>query len=107
VGFRPPGRRPSPTVRADVVVLDERGKPVELYDAKYDAKYKVTGETPSADDIYQLVTYCERLGLREATLVRPGAGEPTEISIGGCLIRAVRLCVDDLPSQVAMSTKRE
>lgn len=80
------------TVSADVVVLDRADAPVELFDAKY----KAVSEMPSAGDIYQMVTYCERLRLDRATLVYPGIGEPTEVSVGNCRIRTVRLSLADL-----------
>lgn len=39
--------------------------------ALYDAKYKWIEKAPGRGDIYQMVTYCERLSLDEATLVYP------------------------------------
>lgn len=71
---------------ADVVVWDGR-KLVALYDAKY----KDPGAVPAADDVYQLVTYCDRLGLSEATLVYPGSVEPREFRVGTRVIRMVGL----------------
>lgn len=79
--------RPSPVASADVVVLDDRNDPAELYDAKY----KAAGPTPSANDIYQMVTYCERLGLDEATLVHPGSARRTEVSVGDRRIHTLLL----------------
>src|SRR4051794_14458292 len=67
--------RATPTVAADVIVFSS---PKVLYDAKY----KPVGATLSADDVYQMVTYCERLGLPEATLVYPGTGNTTTACIG-------------------------
>jgi 5-methylcytosine-specific restriction endonuclease McrBC regulatory subunit McrC len=55
------GQLPS---EADVVVLKD-GSVVALYDAKY----KWLDKAPSRGDVYQMVTYCERLELSEATLV--------------------------------------
>jgi len=48
-------------VAADAVVMSTPP-------ALYDAKYKPAGPTPSADDVYQMITYCERLDTDEATL---------------------------------------
>jgi 5-methylcytosine-specific restriction enzyme subunit McrC len=82
--------RSTPVAAADVVVLNNLDNPSVLYDAKY----KAAGAVPSADDIYQMVTYCERLGLSEAILVHPGRGEPTAISLGQRRIRTVQLNLD-------------
>lgn len=84
----------APAASADVVVLDEDGVPVELFDAKY----KAASAVPTAPDLYQMVTYCERLGLGRATLVHPGFGEPTEVSVGRYRIRTVRIGVEDFAS---------
>jgi len=40
--------------------------------ALFDAKYKAPEAGPSRQDIYQMIAYCESLGLAEATLVYPG-----------------------------------
>jgi 5-methylcytosine-specific restriction enzyme subunit McrC len=71
---------------ADVIVL--RGRDVV---AVYDAKYKVPDKGPSASDLYQMVTYCERLGLSEATLVYPAFREPQSYRVGARTIRTVGL----------------
>lgn len=41
--------------------------------AAVDAKYKVLGETPKREDIYQMVGYCVALGVRQAHLVHATA----------------------------------
>ncbi len=71
---------------ADVLVMDG-ARLVALYDAKY----KSPGEGPSASDVYQMVTYCERLGLRGATLVYPAFQETREYRVGERIVRAVGL----------------
>ena len=70
---------------ADLVELDPDGLPVALYDAKY----KPWGEKPSTDEVYQVVTYAYRLGLRAATLVYPGRGEYAEVAIGEYRVRTL------------------
>jgi 5-methylcytosine-specific restriction endonuclease McrBC regulatory subunit McrC len=71
---------------ADVVVMSG-----EHVVALYDAKYKWLDKAPSRDDVYQMVTYCERLGLSEATLVYPGAATRHEVRVGNRRIMAVGL----------------
>lgn len=71
------------TAAADLLEIDLDHNPVALYDAKY----KPWGAKPSADEIYQVVTYAYRLGLRTATLVYPGRGERSEISVGEYRVR--------------------
>jgi 5-methylcytosine-specific restriction endonuclease McrBC regulatory subunit McrC len=61
---------------ADAVVLDGR----EVV-ALYDAKYKWPTSAPSRDDLYQMVTYCDRLGIDDATLVYPATAEPRIVSV--------------------------
>jgi 5-methylcytosine-specific restriction endonuclease McrBC regulatory subunit McrC len=69
---------------ADVLVL--RGdQPIALYDAKY----KDIEKAPLAGDVYQMVTYCERLGLRSATLAYPTAARAKEFQVGGTFVRVV------------------
>ena len=51
-------------------VLHQGGKPI----AVYDAKYRPWRSTPSTDEIYQLFTYAQRLGVTTAALVYPAAG---------------------------------
>jgi 5-methylcytosine-specific restriction endonuclease McrBC regulatory subunit McrC len=50
-------------------VLHSGGKPI----AVYDAKYRPWRSTPSTDEIYQLFTYAQRLGVSDAALVYPAA----------------------------------
>ncbi|NYH44769.1 5-methylcytosine-specific restriction enzyme subunit McrC [Micromonospora jinlongensis] len=50
--------------------------------ALYDAKYKWPGSTPDRGDIYQMVTYCERLGLQHSTLVYPVAAPKLTVTVG-------------------------
>ena len=78
--------RSDPKSIADVVVF-ENGQPAVLFDAKY----KQPGQVPTTDDIYQMVTYCDRLGLTQAHLVHPGSGEPSTVRIGGRRITTIRL----------------
>lgn len=59
--------------------------------ALYDAKYKWPGDKPSMADIYQMVTYCMRLDLPEATLVYPAPAENGEFHIEGVTIRTIGL----------------
>ncbi len=73
---------------ADVTVWDEDERLVALYDAKY----KRVEHAPSTSDVYQMVTYCTRLGIDEATLVYPGAGEHRSYQIG-----EVAIHVEGLP----------
>lgn len=53
---------------ADVVAIFE-GRVIELLDAKY----KHMKAAPARPDVYQMVTYCEHLGIDEAALVYPTA----------------------------------
>ncbi|TXR55492.1 5-methylcytosine restriction system specificity protein McrC [Quadrisphaera setariae] len=78
------------TARADVVVLDDDGRVERLLDAKY----KRLGSTPSAADVYQMVTYCHRLGLRRASLVHPASDGPLVtrvVSIGDVDVETIQL----------------
>ena len=66
------------TAKADLVELDQHGQPTRIIDAKY----KQWQATPTAPDLYQVVTYAQRLHLGGATLVYPGAGEHSEVVVG-------------------------
>ena len=66
------------TASADLVELDSSRTPVRLYDAKY----KPLGDKPSTDEIYQVLTYAYRLGLRTGTLLYPGRGEHSTVAVG-------------------------
>ncbi|WP_174536008.1 McrC family protein [Micromonospora chalcea] len=50
--------------------------------ALYDAKYKWPGSTPDRGDLYQMITYCERLGLEHGTLVYPVATPKRSVTVG-------------------------
>jgi 5-methylcytosine-specific restriction endonuclease McrBC regulatory subunit McrC len=71
---------------ADVVVR-HRGELVALYDAKY----KWLDKAPARGDVYQMVTYCEHLGLGEATLVYPGDPGVRSIEVGNRRVYVVGL----------------
>jgi 5-methylcytosine-specific restriction endonuclease McrBC regulatory subunit McrC len=71
---------------ADVVVRDSSG-----IVALYDAKYKWPDATPSSEDIYQMVTYCERLRLTKATLCYPVHIEPRSVHVGNRTVNMVGL----------------
>lgn len=71
---------------ADVVVWDDQ-RPVALYDAKY----KLPRSTPDVSDVYQMVSYCERLGLDEATLVYPVATESKRFEVGRRVVNVIGL----------------
>jgi 5-methylcytosine-specific restriction endonuclease McrBC regulatory subunit McrC len=66
------------TAKADLVELDQRGQPISIVDAKY----KQWQATPATPDLYQVITYAQRLRLGGATLVYPGAGEHSEVVVG-------------------------
>jgi 5-methylcytosine-specific restriction endonuclease McrBC regulatory subunit McrC len=86
---------------ADVVVIDG----TRLV-ALYDAKYKWPADGPSASDVYQMVTYCERLGLPEATLVYPAFQETREYRVGNRVIRTVGLRFPGFDIEEAVRTLR-
>lgn len=83
------------TGRADVVVLADGEQPAELFDAKY----KRVGAVPSAGDVYQMVTYCQRWQVQRATLVYPGAGPTTSVRVGDVRVEVVRLPVLTSPTR--------
>lgn len=88
------------TAVADVLIF--RGEtPVALYDAKY----KDVERAPSSADVYQIVTYCERLGLTSATLAYPTAPRAAEYQVGSTFVRVVgiRDVVEDLDEWEAKS----
>ncbi len=72
---------------ADVVVLDGH-RVVALYDAKYKS---LTDRPPTSDDLYQMITYCQRLQLGEATLVYPARIDPRQVRIGDRTITVLGL----------------
>jgi McrBC 5-methylcytosine restriction system component len=59
--------------------------------ALYDAKYKWPDSTPSRADLYQMITYCDRLGLREATLIYPVATPTRTVGVGNKVITVLGL----------------
>lgn len=77
------------TAEADVVIT-ERGRVKALFDAKY----KPSESAPSSPDIYQMVTYCEALGLSEATLVYPGFVKDKTVTVQGKSVRVKGLALD-------------
>jgi 5-methylcytosine-specific restriction endonuclease McrBC regulatory subunit McrC len=87
---------------ADVVVRGD-GKLVALYDAKY----KWLDKAPTRGDIYQMVTYCERLGLGEATLVYPGSPGARSIDVGNRQIHVVGLSEPTRSNEAAGYLRRE
>lgn len=74
------------TSAADVVVRDE-AKVVGLYDAKY----KWPTKAPTTADVYQMVTYCHRLAVDEATLVYPVETPSRTLVVKGKSIHVVGL----------------
>lgn len=50
--------------------------------ALYDAKYKWPDHAPDRADLYQLITYCEQLGLKEATLIYPAEANRRTVVVG-------------------------
>lgn len=83
---------------ADVTVWQD-GKLAALYDAKY----KWPGTTPTMTDVYQMVTYCTKLGIDEATLVYPGSGHSRSFDVSGVRVRmrSLSVTVDQAGSAVA------
>jgi hypothetical protein len=78
------------TAFADLVQFDQQGRAAALYDAKY----KPWGKTPSTGDLYQAVTYADRLGLDRAHLLYPGRDERSEVTVGRC--RIIMIGIDAL-----------
>jgi hypothetical protein len=62
----------------------------------YDAKYKWPGASPSMGDVYQLVTYCTRLGITEAALVYPAQSPEKSYRVGEVTITTIGLDVTGL-----------
>lgn len=59
--------------------------------AVVDAKYKQQAKAPSSDDIYQMVTYCHRLGVSRAVLIYPAAGSDRLVNVGDIAIQIAGL----------------
>ena len=76
---------------ADVTVWDS-GKLMALYDAKY----KWPGDTPALSDVYQMVAYCTRLGINEATLVYPARAKQKSYAVGDTTIHTLGLDIESL-----------
>jgi 5-methylcytosine-specific restriction enzyme subunit McrC len=87
---------------ADVVVR-HRGELVALYDAKY----KWLDKAPARGDVYQMVTYCEHLGLGEATLVYPGDPGARSIEVGNRSVHVVGLPEPARSNEAAAYLRRE
>jgi hypothetical protein len=83
------------TASADLVEFDDSGQPM----AVYDAKYKPWGQTPSASDLYQVITYANRLGVSRAFLLYPGQGEHNEVIVGPCRVAMLGVPVLSTPPE--------
>ena len=81
---------------ADVLVLED-DRPVALYDAKY----KELSDKPSSGDIYQMVTYCLRLGLTEATLVYPAPAPQMKYEIDNITVRTMGIDISNPELELA------
>ncbi|WP_430781794.1 McrC family protein [Actinoplanes sp. G11-F43] len=78
---------PRRTGYADYVV-HQGGRPI----AVYDAKYRPWHPSPSTDEIYQLFTYAQRLGVSRAVLVHPGREHvSTTTTVGPVTFESVAL----------------
>ena len=87
---------------ADVTVWDS-GRLLALYDAKY----KWPGDTPTMSDVYQIVTYCTRLHIDEATLVYPAKAAHKSYRVGDVTVHTVGLDVTELlrdPASVQLAS---
>lgn len=74
-------------------VLYRDGEPA----AVYDAKYRPWRDTPSTDEIYQLFTYAQRLGVGRAALVYPAAvNRRTATTVGPVEIESWAVPIEDL-----------
>lgn len=86
------------TAEADVVVKSS-GRIRQIFDAKY----KSPERAPGSQDIYQMVTYCEALGLTEATLVYPGEVAGRSVTVKGKTVRTRGLSLDLSDVEAALS----
>ncbi|GAA2716567.1 McrC family protein [Actinoplanes palleronii] len=85
---------PRRTGAADFV-LWQGGKPL----AVYDAKYRPWRSSPSTDEIYQLFTYAQRLGVHTAALVYPAAeSQHTVTTVGPVTIECWAVPIEEVPS---------
>jgi 5-methylcytosine-specific restriction endonuclease McrBC regulatory subunit McrC len=74
-------------------VLYRGGEPV----AVYDAKYRPWRSWPSTDEIYQLFTYAQRLGVSHAALVYPAAeSRHTTTTVGAVTIECLAVPIEAL-----------
>jgi 5-methylcytosine-specific restriction enzyme subunit McrC len=95
-GYRFPLSSGGLVAEADVTVW--RGNElVELFDAKY--KWPVSA--PERSDLYQMITYCDRLRLLDATLVYPVETENRTVHVGSRSVRVLGL----VPSQATGSCR--
>jgi len=77
-------------------VLHSGGKPI----AVYDAKYRPWRSGPSTDEIYQLFTYAQRLGVANAALVYPAAeSHHTTTTVGPVTIECWAVPIEALDEQ--------
>jgi 5-methylcytosine-specific restriction enzyme subunit McrC len=83
---------------ADVVV-----KSLSRVVALCDAKYKWPERAPTTGDVYQMVTYCERLGIDEATLVYPQFSEPRVLTVGSRRVRVIGIGSAPFETERAMT----
>lgn len=91
---------PPMTAHADLVQVDSAQVPV----AVFDAKYKWWSTQPQAGDLYQMVTYAQRLGVSQATLVHPGRGQQSEVVVGQLRIAVCGLDVLQHPPVADLGT---
>jgi 5-methylcytosine-specific restriction endonuclease McrBC regulatory subunit McrC len=82
---------PTITGIADFVLYRD-GRPI----AVYDAKYRPWRAAPSTDEIYQLFTYAQRLGVSAAALVYPAAeSHHTTMTAGPVTIESWAVPIED------------
>lgn len=74
--------------------------------ALYDAKYKWPDSAPDRADLYQLITYCEQLGLAEATLVYPAEASTRTVAVGGKAVKVLGLLPRLITDRTAVSIDR-
>ncbi|MEU4155172.1 hypothetical protein [Actinoplanes sp. NPDC026670] len=83
---------PKRTGKADFVLY--RGGEAS---AVYDAKYRPWQATPATDEIYQLFTYAQRLGVEKAALVYPAPeSRRTTTTVGPVTIESWAVPIEDL-----------
>jgi 5-methylcytosine-specific restriction enzyme subunit McrC len=88
---------------ADLVVLARDGSGVvELFDAKY----KWPDSAPDRPDLYQMIAYCDALGLDEATLVYPVAAPPRSVQVGRITVHVLGLPPRARPRPPASAGRR-